>query len=165
MGRSANSAAGRETFLYFSLEFCCAASIADMVIDKLKTNDSLNTVSSTYWTNYYNITDTLQAGVVIIDRLYIDSMTELKKDLVNICCAEGEELLVSCKKEEIYITGVRQEMYHLIVRKVTKPYTSIVYNSPDYVKKNDWTITCCNVPLDVQSVNNAVVEKTTRVMM
>ncbi len=136
-----------------------------MVIDKLKTNDNIATASSTYGIYYYNVNDTLQAGVVTIDRLYIDSMAELKQDLFDACCAAGE-ILVSCNKEEVYIGGKKQKAYHLIVRQVTKPYTtSIVYNNADYVKKNDWTLTCCNVPLDAQSVNNAVVEKTTRVTM
>ena len=134
-----------------------------MVIDKLKTYDSLNTVSSTYGTYYYNVNDTLQAGVVTIDRLYIDSMAELKQDLFDVCCA-ADQILVSCNKEEVYISGKKQKAYHLIVRQVTKPYTSIVYNNADYVKKNDWTLTCCNVPSDI-NVNNAVVEKTTRVTM
>ena len=135
-----------------------------MVIDKLKTNDNIVTASSTYWTNYYSITDTLEAGVVTIDRLYIDSMVELKQDLFDVCCA-ADQILVSCNKEEVYIGGKKQKAYHLIVRQVTKPYiTSIVYNNADYVKKNDWTLTCCNVPSDI-NVNNAVVEKTTRVTM
>lgn len=120
-----------------------------MVVDKLKTNDNITTASSTYWTNYYNVNDTLQAGVVTIDRLYIDSMAELKQDLFDICSTAGA-ILVSCNKEEIYIGGKKQKAYHLIVRQVTKPYTSIIYNNADYVKKNDWTLTC-----DAQSVNSA----------